>query len=112
VGAGMPEGQGRWSVADQVQIELKHALVGRVRLLFRATGYEQNAGSPIAISVGDVAATAVFPAQHQQDEIGVDFELAKSSNRICLTVPFPTVPPGDARSVGINLQSLRAVQQS
>jgi len=108
-GIGMPEGQGRWSVADQVVIHLKHHLVGRVRLLFRAVGYGKNAEGPIAITVGDAVGTASFPSSHPPEEIAVDFDLPAPTSRISIKVPFPVAPPGDGRTIGINLVSLRAV---
>ncbi len=103
------ESWGRWSGGDRVTIELTHTLQGRFRLLFRAIGYGANAGVPITVKIGAQRRLLRLPLKlAPEEEIAVEFDVRAPSNTIEISVPHPTCPPDDRRTIGIGFYSLRS----
>ena len=99
---------GRWSCGDRVHIELRHTLVGRIRLRLRAVGYGPNDGAFARVLIDrQDRRFRLGDASGPDDELTIDFDLPTPSNVIEFRVPHPTEPPGDPRTVGIGFVHLR-----
>jgi len=99
---------GRWSQGSKVAIELKHAMQGRFTLRMRAAALGANAKWPIKVRVGDQT-RRMRVAPRPNGEVALQFDLSTPSNVIEVHVPFPTMPPGDARKLGIAFYRMRVV---
>ena len=103
------EAWGRWSNADKILILLKHNLVGEFRLLMRAVGFRKNADVPIPVKIGDQVQKARLPASIDEAAgASLRFDLKRPGNLIEITVPHPTRPEMDGRTIGVGLIELRA----
>ncbi|GEO14619.1 DUF7024 domain-containing protein [Microvirga aerophila] len=98
---------GRWSDAERVVISLNHMLDKEFILDVAAVGYDRNAGADIKVKIGNSSNLARFGADmNNAQTVSLPFRLKKPTNVIELTVPYPTKPVKDSRSIGLGLVSL------
>ncbi|MBC7983424.1 MAG: hypothetical protein H7Y02_06170, partial [Candidatus Obscuribacterales bacterium] len=108
-GLSSAEDWGRWSISEKVVIVLKHTLIGEFRLFIRGVAFGKNASTNVPIRIGDQIQNVRLPAGlDQATGAWLRFNLKRSSNVIEITVPHPTRPEVDARTIGVGLIELRA----
>jgi len=109
-GIGDHEAWGRWSSEKKIVIVLKHKLEGRFRLYVHAFGYRGNAGVPVAVRIGSQTRMMhLAPSIEESHPVWLHFDLAKPANIIEITVPHPTRPEMDTRTVGIGMVEICAM---
>ena len=106
-GLSAAESWGRWSDGEEVVLDLRHWLSGRFRLHLRIQVYGRNAGEPIPIRIGSNVRTLLLDSGGDAQDRAVDFDLAKPQSVIKISVPYPTQPPNDSRTIGVGLVSMR-----
>jgi hypothetical protein len=108
LGVSMPESGGRWSVGKTIEISLTEPLPKAFKLVLKGGAYGPNIGAPIEIRIGHARRSFCFPWEPGgDDEATVDFSLHTAQRLIRITVPEPTVPPNDIRTLGIALCHMR-----
>ncbi|AND71051.1 hypothetical protein ATSB10_35970 [Dyella thiooxydans] len=108
LGVSMPESGGRWSIGKTIDISLAEPLPKAFKLVIKGGAYGPNVGVPIEIRVGRARRSFCFSWEPGGDsEATVDFSLHTAQRLIRITVPEPTVPPNDIRTLGIALHHMR-----
>jgi hypothetical protein len=108
LGVSMPESGGRWSVGKTIEIFLSQPLPKSFKLVIKGGAYGPNIGVPIEIRIGRARRSFCFPWEPGgENEVVVDFAMRKAQNAIQITIPEPTVPPNDIRTIGIALRHMR-----
>jgi hypothetical protein len=106
-GLSAAEPWGRWSDAERVVISLNHMLDKEFILDVAAIGFDRNAGAAIEIKIGGSSQLARFEADmNNAQTVSLPFRLRKPTNVIEFTVPYPTQPAMDSRSIGLGLVRL------
>jgi hypothetical protein len=107
------ESWGRWSDGKKVFVFLDQALPRKFNLLITGGGYGPNLGKRFKIRIGNIYRYATFrKGVNDPETLTLEFSLAEPSNVIEITVPYPTVPEGDPRSIGLGFVRLRILNDS
>jgi hypothetical protein len=102
------ESWGRWSDDKKVFVLLDQALPKKFNLLITGGGYGPNLGKRFKIRIGNIYRYATFrKGVNNPETLRLEFSLGQPSNVIEITVPRPTVPEGDPRSIGLGFVHLR-----
>lgn len=108
LGMSMPEHGGRWSIGKTIEITLSEPLPKTFRLVIKGGAYGPNIGAPIEVRIGRTRRSFRFPWEPGgDDEVVVDFAMRKAQRLIQITIPEPTVPPSDIRTIGIALRHMK-----
>ena len=106
-GLSSPEVWGRWSLGPKITLLFSQFLEQRFRLVITGGAYGHNIGAPIRVRIGRATQTITFPTgAHEPTTVRAEFSLRAAANIVEFIVPFPTVPAGDDRAVGIGLVHL------
>jgi hypothetical protein len=108
-GIGANESWGRWSNGKTITIVLKHVLQGKFRLYLHGVAYGDNVGVPVPVRIGKATRMIrLVSSLEQAGGIWVHFDLDRPANVIEITVPHPSIPEMDSRTVGVGLVMIGA----
>lgn len=103
------EAWGRWSNGETALIVLKHNLVGEFRVLLRGVGFLKNADTPVPVRIGNQVRSVQLPVSIDEAKgAWLHFSLKVPANVIEITVPYPTRPEMDGRTIGVGMIALQA----
>jgi hypothetical protein len=104
------ESWGRWTAGGEVNITLNKWIEGDVLLEFVGGGYGENIDAPVLIKVGTRKQTVRFVASPEMPTmVTAHFDVREKTNVIKIKVPYPIVPAGGTRVIGLGLVSLSIV---
>lgn len=103
-----PEPWGRWSRGPTVSFLFSQFLDKSFRMVVVGGAYGKNIGAPVKVRIGSAERLIRFQtSQREPQTIVTDFSLHAPSNLVEFEVPYPTVPQGDERPIGLALVQLR-----
>jgi hypothetical protein len=108
-GVSFGEEFGSWTISPNVEIEFRRPLPDRFILDLSFFGYGRNLNDEVTVSVGKTERQIVVERVGPCEPAVFKCEFANPSRTrsICLFIPHSEVPPGDNRSIGIGLVSLK-----
>ncbi|QGW80716.1 DUF7024 domain-containing protein [Variovorax paradoxus] len=108
-GISADEGWGRWSNGKTITIVLKHVLHGEFRLYVYGVAFGKNAEVPVPVRIGTQTRMMQLASSLEKSSgVWLHFNLKKPANVILITIPYPTVPEVDTRSLGVGLVKIAA----